>query len=269
MCTALPQWSRDHSIHLSLRHKYRCGPLATENILLEPWRALHGLHQVVVDTKTVTPSYAQSLRTDMMGAKWNAWTWLESVQQQKEMGAAEMRRGIYMDKCSHFANTIAVLEKVYNSAPQYPALKAAGEEFDKAVNRLRLQCELNLILAATKTLAHFALASDASDRALDLVQGKSGAWKNTAPRMPRNHVSWYTQSDMAKVRYRRGCLRMEMCFVAGDMEMLAEARDDLTEARILNPGDTGAEIALGAMERRRFKREFEEKWPDASLTFLR
>ncbi len=217
----------------------------------------------------MTPSYAQSLRTDMMGAKWDAWTWLESVQQQKEMGAAEMRRGIYMDQCSHFANTIAVLEKVYNSAPQYPALKAAGEEFDKAVNRLRLQCEFNLILAATKTLAHFALASDASDRALDLVQGKSGAWKNTAPRMPRNHVSWYTQPDMAKVRYRRGCLRMEMCFVAGDMEMLADARDDLTEARILNPGDTGAEMAPGAMERRRFKREFEEKWPDASLTFLR
>ncbi len=60
MCDSLPRWSREHSIHLFLRHRYRSGPLAIENILLEPWRALHGLHQVVIGTDIVSPSYALS-----------------------------------------------------------------------------------------------------------------------------------------------------------------------------------------------------------------
>ncbi|CAF9914480.1 hypothetical protein IMSHALPRED_001921 [Imshaugia aleurites] len=237
MCTGLPQWSCDHSINLSLRHKYRSGPLATENLLLEPWRALHGIHEVVVDTNIVSPSFAQSLRTSMMGTKWDPWTWLESVRRQKEVGSAEMRRG-----------------------PQYPALKAAGEEFDKAVNRLRLQCELNIILAVTKTLTNLALAAGASDRALDLLSGKSGAWTNSAPQMPRNHMSWYTEVDIAKVRYRRGCLCMELCFAAENMAMLDGVRNELMYAQALNPGARGAvDKVLNVLETRRKIRELEEK----------
>lgn len=258
MCTALPQWSRDHSINLFLRRKYRSGPLATENLLLEPWRALHGIHQVVVGTDIVSPSFAQSLRTSMMGTKWNPWTWLESVQQQKELGAAEMRLGMHAGKAEYFTNTIAVLEKLYRG-PQYPALKAVGEEFDKAVNRLRLQCELNIMLAVTETLTNFALACGAGDRALELVQGKSGAWTNTAPQMPRNQMFWYTEVDIAKVRYRRGCLCMEICFAVGEMEELAGARDELVHAQVLNPVDKGADKALRDLETRRKIRELEEE----------
>lgn len=207
----------------------------------------------------VSPSFAQSLRTSMMGTKWDPWTWLESMQQQKEEGAAEMRLGMYADKAEYFTNTIAVLEKLYRG-PQYPALKAAGEEFDKAVNRLRLQCELNIILAVTKTLTNFALGCCAGDRALDLVEGKSCAWPNTAPQMPRNHKSWYTEVDIAKVRYRRGCLCMEICFASGDMEMLVGARVELVNAQVLNPGDKGADKALRDMEtRRKIIMELEEE----------
>lgn len=194
----------------------------------------------------------------MMGTKWNPWTWLESVQQQKELGAAEMRLGMHAGKAEYFTNTIAVLEKLYRG-PQYPALKAAGEEFDKAVNRLRLQCELNIMLAVTKTLTDFALACGAGDRALELVQGKSGAWTNTAPQMPRNQMFWYTEVDIAKVRYRRGCLCMEICFAVGDMEELAGARDELVHAQVLNPGDKGADKALWDLETRSKIRELEEE----------
>lgn len=158
-----------------------------------------------------------------------------------------------------FTNTIAVLEKNYRG-PQYPALKAAGEEFDKAVNRLRLQCELNIILAVTKTLTNLALAAGASDRALDLLSGKSGAWTNSAPQMPRNHMSWYTEVDIAKVRYRRGCLCMELCFAAENMAMLDGVRNELMYAQALNPGARGAvDKVLNVLETRRKIRELEEK----------
>lgn len=261
MCTALPQWSRDHSISLFLRHKYRSGPLAMENLLLEPWRALHGIHQVVVGTEVASPSLAQSLRASMMGSKWDPWTWLESVRRQKEMGAAEMRQGMYADKVGFFTNTIAVLEKLY-SGPQYPALKAAGEEFDKAVNRLRLQCELNILLAAVKTLADCDLASEAGDRVLSLVQGNTDAWANTAPQMPRNHVSWYTDVDVAKARYQRGYLIMEMCFAGVFLDSLPAARHEFLCAQELNPGDKGAEKALKEMEAWRESMESTEDQED-------
>ena len=258
MCTALPQWSNDHSISLFLRHNYLSGPLATENVLLEPWRALHGIHHVVVGTDVTPPSFAQSLRDSMMGSKWDPWTWLASMQYQKEFGAAEMRRGLYADKAEFFAHIILMMEKLYRG-PQFPMLRAAGEEFDKAVNRLRLQCELNLILAAVKSLNHFDLASEAGDRVLKLVEGKPGAWKNAAPRMPRNHVSWYTDADVAKVLYRRGCMCMEMCFLVGNMDMLPVARDELIDAQELIPGDKLAEKALRDLETRRKRWELEEE----------
>ena len=258
MCTALPQWSRDHSISLFLRHSYRSGPLATETLLLEPWRALHGIHQVVVGTNITPNSFAQSLRTSMMGSKWDPWTWLESVRRQKEMGAVKMRQGMYAGKVDYFVDTIALLEKLYRG-PQYPALKAAGEEFDKAVNRLRLQCELNIMLAAIKTLANFDIACDAGDRVLALVEGRPGAWTNTAPYMPRNHESWYTDLDKAKVLYRRGCMSMELFFTLGTMELLGVARAELVDAQKFNPGDERVEKALKDMERRRKTLVLEEQ----------
>lgn len=96
MCDALPMWVREHTIHLHLRQKYRTGPMATESLLLEPWRSLHGIQSVVVGTAIVAADYANGLRTAMM-TRFDPEKWLQSVVKIKDAGIQEFSKGHYQD----------------------------------------------------------------------------------------------------------------------------------------------------------------------------
>ena len=103
MCDALPRWGREHAIHLYLRHKYLVEPGATEGLLLEPWRNLHGISNVVVGTGAITPDYANSLRIAMM-SRFEPEKWLQSLVKMEEVGTEEFSKGLYqaaVDNCTY------------------------------------------------------------------------------------------------------------------------------------------------------------------------
>lgn len=103
MCDILPRWGKEHAIHLRLRHKYRSGPAATEKLLLEPWRSLHGIKSVEVSAGVVSANYASSLQTSMM-SKFSPERWLQSLVKMKEAGSEDFSKGLYhaaMDHCTY------------------------------------------------------------------------------------------------------------------------------------------------------------------------
>ncbi|KAI4261103.1 MAG: hypothetical protein L6R42_003692, partial [Xanthoria sp. 1 TBL-2021] len=114
MCDAVPMWAREHTIHLHLRQKYRTGPMATESLLLEPWRSLHGIQSVVVGTAIVAADYANGLRTAMM-TQFDPEKWLQSVVKIKDAGIQEFSKGHYQDAIDNFANVNGLLESVLDS----------------------------------------------------------------------------------------------------------------------------------------------------------
>ncbi|KAL8965856.1 MAG: hypothetical protein Q9183_003655 [Haloplaca sp. 2 TL-2023] len=92
MCDTVPKWGKEHAIHLYMRQRYRNGPMAAENVLLEPWRRLHGIQSVAVGSALVAPDYANGLRTAMM-SQFNPQRWLQSVVKMKDDGIQELSRG--------------------------------------------------------------------------------------------------------------------------------------------------------------------------------
>lgn len=100
LCDALPKWGREHGIHLHLRQKYRTSPMATESLLLEPWRSLHGIQSVVVGTSIVAPDYANGLRTSMM-TRFHPDKWLQSLVKLKDIAIQDFAKGHSQDAINH------------------------------------------------------------------------------------------------------------------------------------------------------------------------
>lgn len=227
MCDALPKWGREHAIHLHLRHKYRTGPAATERLLLEPWRNLHGISEVVVGTEIISAEYAKTLETAMT-ARFEPRRWLNSLVTMKEMGTHDFSEGNILGAHNHYLNVPTVLDSVYNSK-NGRSLMSMPPEFGQEVNRLRFQCELNLALCRLK-LCRLELKTGwqdgllAADNAIDLAEDYEidRVWETCAPRIPYNNKSNYTAVERSKARFRRASIMMEIgvcqtwasCFLA-------------------------------------------------------
>lgn len=231
MCDALPRWGKEHAIHLHLRHKYQSGP-ETERLLLEPWRSLHGLSEVVVGTDVISPEYAKTLQTAMT-TTFEPHKWLESMKSMKEVGSAEFKKGNVRNACDHYQNVLSVLESVLKSASDGRLLSTMPTEFGQAVNKLRFQCELNLALCCLKLKTSWEEALLAADNAIDLAEGNGidHVWSACAPRIPANDKSEYTAVDRNKARFRRGSIMIEL----GEY---GYACSDLQTALQDAPGDT-------------------------------
>ena len=238
MCDTIPRWGKEHDIHLHLRHRYRSGPEAMEKILLEPWRSLHGINNVVIGTDVVSPAYAKDLRSAMMGQRFRPWQWLESLKGFKEMGTADFKKGDFGNAFTHFFNLVEILTTVY-AGGLAPQLLSAGWQFDQAINRLRFQCELNIVLCVCKIRERWGPGIEAADRALDLTEegGVRRTWRRSAPNIPSNDVSWYSDADRAKARFRRGSFMVAV----GEYHI---ATVDFSAARDLSPGDSAIAEAL-------------------------
>ncbi|KAG6986418.1 hypothetical protein G7Y79_00095g101320 [Physcia stellaris] len=194
MCDALPRWGKEHAIHLHLRRKYRSGPAENERLLLEPWRRLHGLSEVVVGTDII-PS-----------------AWLKSATNMKDMGSEEFKKGHFGDARDHYRNTLSILESVLQSVRQGRLLSTMPPKFGHAINKLRFQCELNLALTCLKLNTHWAEALLAADNAIDLADDNemNRVWQACAPKVPANDKSEYSTVDRSKARFRRGSIMIEL-----------------------------------------------------------
>ena len=214
MCDTLPKWGREHAIHLHLQHKYRTGPAATERLLLEPWRNLQGLSEVVVGTENISADYAKSLETAMT-ADFEPRRWLNSLVTMKKMGTQDFSVGDILGARSHYSNVPMILESVYNS-DKGRSVRSMPAEFGQEVNKLRFQCELNLALCYLK-LCCLDLEKGlrdgllAANKAVDLAEDHEieNVWEACAPRIPYNNRSNYTAVERSKARFRRASIMME------------------------------------------------------------
>lgn len=74
--------------------------MATESLLLEPWRSLHGIQSVVVGTSIVAPDYANGLRTSMM-TRFHPDKWLQSLGKLKDIAIQDFAKGHSQDAINH------------------------------------------------------------------------------------------------------------------------------------------------------------------------
>lgn len=238
MCDALPRWGNEHVIHLYLRHKYRGGPAENERLLLEPWRRLHGLSEVVVGTEIIPSAYGKSLQTAMTG-EFEPWSWLKSATNMKDLGSEEFHKEHFRNASDHYRNTLSILESVLQSARKGRLLTIMPPQFGQAINKLRFQCELNLALCCLKLKTNWAEALLAADNAIDLVDNDDleRVWEACAPKIPANDKSEYTAVDRSKALYCRGSIMLalgEYGYACYDLE------DALEEA----PGDPNIQSAF-------------------------
>ena len=214
MCDTLPKWGREHAIHLHLRHKYRTGPAATERLLLEPWRNLQGISEVIVGAEIISAEYAKTLETAMM-AQFEPRRWLNSLVSMKKMGTQDFSVGDILGARSHYSNIPMILESVYNS-DKGRSLMSMPPEFGQEVNKLRFQCELNLAMCYLK-LCCLDLEKGlkdgllAANNAIDLAEDfeVDSVWEACAPRIPYNNKANYTAVERSKARFRRAAIMME------------------------------------------------------------
>ncbi|KAL8790080.1 MAG: hypothetical protein Q9213_000782 [Squamulea squamosa] len=199
MCDSLPKWGQEHAIHLHLRHKYCSGPGATERILLDPWRNLHGISDVVVGTSAITPEYANNLRTAMM-SNFEPENWLHSLIEMKAFGSEKYTAGNIHLALETYRTVIATLESVYRSN-HGKSLICLPSRFGQEVNSLRFQCELNLVACYLKHVGTLVEALLAADNAVDLSENNEidRVWTASAPRKPFNDKSSYTDLNRSKV----------------------------------------------------------------------
>ncbi|KAL8924536.1 MAG: hypothetical protein Q9208_004011 [Pyrenodesmia sp. 3 TL-2023] len=243
MCDILPKWGKEHAIHLSLRHKYRTGPAATERLLLEPWRSLHGISNVVVSTGAVSAGYASSLQTSMM-SRFNPERWLQSLVKMKEAGTEEFSKGHYNAAMDHYVKVIVLLESVFKTN-HGKIMVSMSPRFNQAVNKLRYQCELNQAFCRMKgqkapwegvftSYSRWNEVILAADNAVDLAEDNEThvVWGACAPWIPANDKSGYTAAERSKARYRRASIMMEVGewgFACSDLKAaLRDAPGDVT-----------------------------------------
>ncbi|KAL8751208.1 MAG: hypothetical protein Q9184_006139, partial [Pyrenodesmia sp. 2 TL-2023] len=243
MCDILPKWGKEHAIHLRLRHKYRAGPAATERLLLEPWRSLHGISNVVVSTEVITADYASSLQTSMM-SRFNPERWLQSLVKMKEAGNEDFSKGLYNAAMDHYVKVIVLLESVFKSS-HGKTMVSMSPRFNQAINKLRYQCELNQAfcrLTGQKApwepvFTRYSRWDEtllAANNAVDLAEDNEThmVWSACAPWIPANDKSGYTAAERSKARYRRASIMMEVGeygFACADLEAaLRDAPGDMT-----------------------------------------
>ncbi|KAI4220549.1 MAG: hypothetical protein L6R36_007542 [Xanthoria steineri] len=224
MCDALPKWGREHAIHLHLRQKYHTSPMATESLLLEPWRSLHGIQSVVVGTSIVIPDYANGLRTSMM-TRFHPDKWLQSLVKLKDIAIQDFAKGHSQDALNHFVHITALLESVFKSSHGH-TLVSQSPQFNHAISKLRYECELHLAKCSLKRRKApweeaFGINSQWKEallavwRAVALAEDNNTykVWAACAPWIPANDKSGYSAEDRRNARFCSGSILSELGFV--------------------------------------------------------
>lgn len=248
ICDAVPKWGKDHAIHLYLRQRYPTGPMTAEGLLLEPWRKLHGLQNVVVGTTLVATEYANDLKTAMMET-FNPERWLESVVKMKDAGVQEFSIGNYEGAIETFASIGPLLEQVLQSS-HGGTLVSQSQQFSQAINKLRYQSELNLakcyvIRPKMPWEEAFGIKSQwkevflAAFRAVTLAEHSQAhmLWAKCAPSIPANDPNGYTVEERNDARLCRAAVLTEI----GEHNM---AILDLQAALEDAPGDIKIQSAM-------------------------
>ncbi|KAL8787640.1 MAG: hypothetical protein Q9195_007686 [Heterodermia aff. obscurata] len=245
ICDPLPIWGRNHRITLVLR-KQSSGKLHNSiRTLLEPWRVLHGISAVTVDTKLVGATYARNLEKAMMIREINPWNWVKSLTEFQESGARFLKKGKFDDAASTSALVGIVMKSTFHDPALAPALRKTSPSFHRAVSRLRFLSDLDVGLALIRLGSKdvWKEALTAATHAVDLAEDSDflyQVWMNEnwgGGFQPMNDASWYSDKDRSKARFARGSLMM----VVGEY---GYACADLSDAKNLCPKDTAIAQAL-------------------------
>ncbi|KAL8872966.1 MAG: hypothetical protein Q9174_001500 [Haloplaca sp. 1 TL-2023] len=230
MCDTVPKWGKEHAIHLYMRQRYSISPMAAENVVLEPWRSLHGLDSAVVGSSLVGADYANGLRSAMI-SQFNAQRWLQSVVKMKDDGLRELSRGQIQSAIDTFSQS-----------PQ----------FSQAINKLRYQAELKVAqcILSDLTKPEFAGASGFDElwknaflsafRATTLCEDRRAqiVWTGCAPHIPENKASAYSTAERNEARLCQAGILTEV----GEhnmaiLELQAALEEDPDDTRIRNARD--------------------------------